>query len=124
MEPKQNNWLSWAIAAGAVFLLLRNHQQPQPQPSKPNVSAVVKGALPSIREAYRAAFLEAAKKIEAGEIKDQESWTKFIAENAGAKYREAMDKVYSAIDELDLPAAFAGREKEIADLNRRIAEAW
>ena len=124
MDEKKDNWLPWIIAAGAVFLLLRNQQQPQPEPSKPNVSAVVRGALPSIREAYRAAFLEAARKIEAGEIKDQEAWTKFIAENAGAKYREAMDKVYSAIDELDLPAAFAGREKEIAELNRRIAQSW
>ena len=124
MEPKQENWLPWIIAAGAVFLLLRNQQQPQPEPSKPNVSAVVKGALPSIREAYRSAFLEAAKSIEDGSIKDQEAWTKFIAENAGAKQREALDKVYLAIDQLDLPASFEGKESEIAKINRQIAEAW
>ena len=124
MDEKKENWLPWIVAAGAVFFMLRNQQQPQPEPSKPNVSAVVRTTLPSIREAYRSAFLEAAKKIEDGSIKDQESWTKFIAENAGAKQREALDKVYRAIDELDLPASFAGKESEIAKVNRQIAEAW
>ena len=123
-EKKSDNWVPWIIAAGAVFLLLRNQQQPQPEPSKPNVAAVVRTTLPTIREAYRSAFLEAAKRIEDGSIKDQESWTKFIAENAGAKQREALDKVYRAIDELDLPASFAGKESEIAKVNRQIAEAW
>jgi hypothetical protein len=74
--------------------------------------------------AYKQAFLEAASKIESGEIKDQEAWTKFIADNAGAKQREALDRVYEAIDKLDLPASFAGKESEIAKVNREIAGAW
>jgi hypothetical protein len=32
--------------------------------------------------------------------------------------------VYTAIDELKLPADFAGKEKEIAEVNRRIGGAW
>ena len=123
MDEKKENWLPWIIAAGAVFLMLRNQQSEQ-NTSKPAVAAVVRTTLPTIREAYRSAFLEAAKKIEDGSIKDQEQWTKFISENAGAKQREALDKVYKAIDELDLPASFAGKESEIAKLNRQIAEAW
>ena len=123
MGEKKENWLPWIIAAGAVFLMLRNQQSEQ-NTSKPAVAAVVRTTLPTIREAYRSAFLEAAKKIEDGSIKDQEAWTKFIADNAGAKQREALDKVYKAIDELDLPASFAGKETEIAKLNRQIAEAW
>lgn len=122
-EAKKENWLPWIIAAGAVFFMLRNQQSEQ-NTSKPAVAEVVRTTLPTIREAYRSAFLEAAKRIEDGSIKDQEAWTKFIAENAGAKYRESIDKVYKAIDELDLPANFQGREKEIADINRRIAESW
>lgn len=122
-ESKKDNWLPWIVATGAVFLLLRN-QQPGQDTSKPAVAAVVRTTLPTIGEAYRSAFLEAAKKIEDGSIKDQEAWTRFIAENAGAKQREALDKVYRAIDELDLPASFAGKESEIAKLNRQIAEAW
>ena len=123
MDEKKENWLPWIIAAGAVFLLLRNQPEEQ-NTAKHTVAAVVRTTLPSIREAYRAAFLEAAKKIEDGSIKDQEGWTKFISENAGAKQREALDKVYSAIDELDLPASFEGKESEIAKINRQIAEAW
>ena len=122
-EAKKENWLPWIVAAGAVFLVLRNQQPGQDTP-KPAVAAVVRTTLPTIREAYRSAFLEAAKKIEDGSIKDQEAWTRFISENAGAKQREALDKVYKAIDELDLPASFAGKESEIAKLNRQIAEAW
>lgn len=122
-EADQKSWLPWMIAAGAIFMLLRNHQSEQ-NTTKSAISAVVRSTLPTIREAYRFAFLEAAKKIEAGEIRDQEQWTKFIGENAGAKQREALDKVYSAIDELDLPASFDGKEAEIAKLNRQIAEAW
>jgi hypothetical protein len=123
-EKKKENWLPWIVAAVAVFALLRN-QQPQPDKPQPKeLKAVVSQTLPSIRSAYKQAFLEAASKIESGEIKDQEQWTKFIADNAGAKYREGMDKVYRAIDELNLPVEFKGREKEIAKINREIAQAW
>ena len=122
-ETKSQNWLPWIIAAGAVFMLLRN-QQTEQKTAKPAISAVVRSTLPGIRQAYRAAFLEAAKRIESGDIKDQEQWTKFIAENAGAKQREALDRVYQAIDDLKLPASFAGQESELAKLNRSIAESW
>ncbi len=123
-EKKKENWLPWIVAAVAVFALLRN-QQPQPDKPQPKeLKAVVSQTLPSIRSAYKQAFLEAASKIESGEIKDQEQWTKFIADNAGAKQREALDRVYEAIDKLDLPASFAGKESEIAKINREIAGAW
>ena len=123
-EKKKENWLPWIVAALAVFAMLRN-QQPQPDKSQPKeLKAVVSQTLPSIRSAYKQAFLEAASKIESGEIKDQEQWTKFIADNAGAKQREALDRVYEAIDKLDLPASFAGKESEIAKINREIAGAW
>lgn len=123
-EAKKENWLPWMVAALAVFAMLRN-QQPQPDKPQPKeLKAVVSQTLPSIRSAYKQAFLEAASKIESGEIKDQEQWTRFIADNAGAKQREALDRVYEAIDKLDLPASFAGKESEIAKVNREIAGAW
>jgi hypothetical protein len=124
MAKKENNWIPWAIAAGAVFLLLRGQPRPTPEPSKPNLKAVVSSAIPSIRAAYKQAFLDAAAKIEAGEISNQEQWTKFISDNAGGKNREALDRVYTAIDELKLPVTFAGREAEIARINTEIASAW
>ena len=123
MDEKKQNWLPWILAAGALFFMLRNQQSEQ-NTSKPAVAAVVRTTLPTIREAYRSAFLEAAKRIEDGSIKDQEAWTRFIADNAGAKQKEALNRVYAAIDELDLPASFVGKETEIAKLNRQIAEAW
>ena len=76
------------------------------------------------RGGFLRGLLDAAAKIESGEIKDQEQWTKFIEENAGAKRIEAMNKVYTAIDELKLPVTFAGKEKELAEINRKIAGAW
>jgi hypothetical protein len=122
-DAKQANWVPWAIAIGAVVLLLRN--QESSKENKPeNLTAAVRQTIPSIRAAYKQAFLDAAAKIESGEIKDQEGWTRFIAENAGAKQREALDRVYEAIDKLDLPASFAGKESEVAKINREIAGAW
>lgn len=123
-SQNQTNYLPLIIAGVILFFALR---QPTGggDPSRPAaVEAVVKQTLPNIRVAYRDAFLEAAKKIESKEITNQEQWTKHIADNAGAKQKEALNRVYEAIDALDLPADFAGKEKEIAEINRRIGGAW
>jgi hypothetical protein len=125
MAKKENNWIPWAIIAGLVLYAMAQQPKGGGDPSKPaGVTAVVRSTIPSIRAAYKQAFLDAAAKIESGEIKDQEQWTKFIADNAGGKNREALDKVYTAIDELKLPVTFAGKEKELAKINREISEAW
>ena len=115
--------LPWLIAAIAVFALLRNNQGGGDLSNRSAVSQVAK-TLPNIRAAYRDAFLSAADLIEKGQIKDQEQWLKHIAENAGAKQKEAMNAVYKALNELNLPASFEGKEKEIAELNRKIGGAW
>jgi len=122
-DPKpQTNWVPWIIAASAIYFAFQRPSSVDPKPA--DVKGVVASTLPNIRAAYRAAFLEAASKIEKREIVNQEQWTKFIADNAGAKQREALDRVYNAIDELKLPASFEGKESEIAKLNRDIAGAW
>ncbi len=125
MTAKKDNWIPWVIVGGLAFYVFSQQPKGGGDPSKPaGVTAVVRSTIPSIRAAYKQAFLDAAVKIEAGEIKDQEGWTKFIADNAGGKNREALDKVYTAIDELKLPVTFAGREAEIARINKEIAGAW
>ena len=125
MAKKENNWIPWLIIGGLVLYVMNQQPKEGGDSSKPaGVTAVVRSTIPSIRAAYKQAFLDAAAKIESGEIKDQEQWTKFIEENAGAKRIEAMNKVYSAIDKLDLPVTFAGREAEIARINKEIASAW
>ena len=125
MAKKENNWIPWAIIAGLVLYAMAQQPKEGGDPSKPaGVTAVVRSTIPSIRAAYKQAFLDAAAKIENGEIANQEQWTKFIEANAGAKRIEAMNKVYSAIDQLDLPVTFAGKEKELAEINREIAGAW
>lgn len=122
-EPKQTNWIPWIVAGVAVFALLRSKPASDDKSPK-SVTEVVRKTIPDIRQAYRQAFLDAAAKIEAKEIKTAEQWTKFIADNAGAKQREALDKVYQAIDSAKIPASFEGREAEIAKLNRDIGGAW
>jgi hypothetical protein len=122
MSKPESNWLPWIIAAGAIYFAFQRPSIVDPKPA--DVKGVVASTLPNIRAAYRAAFLEAASKIEKREIVNQEQWTQFIAANAGAKQREALDRVYNAIDELKLPASFEGKESEIAKLNRDIAGAW
>jgi glyoxylate utilization-related uncharacterized protein len=125
MTKQKDNWIPWAIIAGLAFYVFSQQPKGGGDPSTAaGVTAVVRSTIPSIRAAYKQAFLDAAAKIESGEIKDQEQWTKFIEENAGAKRIEAMNKVYTAIDELKLPVIFAGREAEIARINKEIASAW
>jgi hypothetical protein len=122
--PKQQtNYLPLVIAGVVLFFVLRTPEKGG-DPSTPTVVATAAKALPSVRTAFRDAFLSAADKIEAGEIKNQEQWLKYIGDNCGSKYREAMDSVYSAIDKLDLPATFEGKKSEIAKLNREIGRAW
>ena len=122
--PKQSQGvIPWLIAAVCVFALLLNNQGGGDQSTGSAVSQVAK-TLPNIRAAYRDAFLSAADLIEKGEIANQEQWLKHIAESAGTKQREALDAVYKALNELDLPASFEGKEKEIAELNRKIGGAW
>jgi len=124
MAAKENNWIPWLIIGGLAFYVMNQQPKGGGDPSKPSaVTAVVRSTIPSIRAAYKQIFLDAAAKIEAGEISNQEQWTKFIADNAGGKNREALDRVYTAIDELKLPVTFAGKEKELAKINREIAGA-
>ena len=123
-KPAETNYLPLILIGAVLFFALREPKEGG-DPSRPvGVESVVRSTIPNIRAAYKAAFLEAAKRIEDGSIKDQEQWTEFIKQNAGAKNREALDRVYSAIDKLDLPVTFAGRESEIAKINREISEAW
>lgn len=119
------NPMTVAILVG-VFILLSNPKQDNspPAPSTGSITKTVGETLPNIRAAYKRAFEDAAKKIEDGSISNQEQWVAYIKENAGVKHREALDRVYDAIDAMDLPAEFKGREKEVADLNRQIGRAW
>jgi hypothetical protein len=124
VEKESSSNLVTLILVGAAIWFVSTLQPKGGGDTSTGVTAVVKSTIPNIREAYRSAFLEAAKRIEDGTIKDQEGWTAFIKESAGAKQREALDAVYQAIDKLDLPASFAGKEKEIAKINRDIGGAW
>ena len=123
-KPQEPNYLPLIIVGVVLFFALREPREGGDSSNPAGLETVVKSTLPNIRQAYRDTFLEAAKRIEDGTIKDQEGWTAFVKENAGAKQREALDAVYTAIDQLKLPVSFAGKEKEIAELNRRIGGAW
>ena len=123
-KPAETNYLPLILIGAVLFFALRQPREGGDISRPVGVESVVRQTIPNIRQAYRTAFLEAAKRIESGDIKDQEQWTAFIKANAGGKSREALDAVYEAIDELKLPVSFAGKEKEIAELNRKIGGAW
>lgn len=123
---KGNQSAIWILAGLGLVILLSTPKQvvdPLPSGSK-SITKTVSETLPNIRAAYKKAFEEAARKIEDGSIANQEQWVAFIKTNAGTKHREALDRVYDAIDAMELPAEFKGREKEVADLNRQIGRAW
>lgn len=121
-EQSKPNYLPYAVIAVLAFMLLRDNGK-QSDNAK-SMKSVVGSTLPTIRTAYRDAFLTAAAKIEAKEITNKEQWTAYIAQTAGVKQREALDAVYKAIDDAKVPASFAGVEAEVARLNREIGGAW
>ena len=122
-KPAETNYLPLILIGAVLFFALREPREGG-DPSRAAAVSAARKTIPNIRAAYREAFLDAAKGIEDGSIKDQEQWTEFIKQNAGARQRDALDKVYEAIDKLKLPVTFAGKEKELADINRKIAGAW
>ena len=122
-KPQEPNYLPLILIGAVLFFALRQPKEGGDASTAAAVSAARK-TIPDIRAAYRDAFMDAAKAIEDGRIQNQEQWTEFIKQNAGARQRDALDKVYEAIDKLKLPVSFAGKEKEIAELNRRIGGAW
>ena len=124
MAKKKNNWIPWAIIGGLVLYAMAQQPREGGDPSTAAAVSAARKTILDIRAAYRDAFMDAAKAIEDGRIQNQEQWTEFIKQNAGARQRDALDKVYEAIDKLKLPVSFAGKEKEIAELNRRIGGAW
>ena len=124
MAAKKDNWIPWVIIGGLVLYVMNQQPKGGGDPSTAAAVSAARKTIPNIRAAYREAFLDAAKGIEDGTIKDQEQWTEFIKQNAGARQRDALDKVYEAIDKLKLPVTFAGKEKELAEINRQIAGAW
>ena len=124
MTKQKDNWIPWAIIGGLVLYAMAQQPKGGGDPSTAAAVSAARKTIPNIRAAYREAFLDAAKGIEDGSIKDQEQWTEFIKQNAGARQRDALDKVYEAIDKLKLPVTFAGKEKELAEINRQIAGAW
>ena len=124
MAKQKDNWIPWVIIGGLVLYAMAQKPKEGGDPSTAAAVSAARKTIPNIRAAYREAFLDAAKGIEDGTIKDQEAWTEFIKQNAGARQRDALDKVYEAIDKLKLPVTFAGKEKELAEINRQIARAW
>jgi hypothetical protein len=124
MAKQKDNWIPWLIIGGLVLYVFSQQPKGGGDPSTAAAVSAARKTIPSIRAAYREAFLDAAKGIEDGSIKDQEQWTEFIKQNAGARQRDALDKVYEAIDKLKLPVTFAGKESEIAKINREISGAW
>ena len=124
MAKKKDNWIPWLVIGGLVLYVMNQQPKEGGDPSTAAAVSAAKQTIPNIRAAYREAVLDAAKGIEDGSIKDQEQWTEFIKQNAGARQRDALDKVYEAIDKLKLPVTFAGKESEIAEINRKIASAW
>jgi hypothetical protein len=72
MAKKENNWIPWLIIGGLVLYVMNQQPRGGGDPSKPTgVTAVVRSTIPSIRAAYKQAFLDAAAKIETGEIANQ-----------------------------------------------------
>ena len=121
----------WIIAAGLGYMLWTKQDAPSPTPDpKPVVVTIEKATsaiLATVKSANAGIFLEAASKVEKGEIKTDKELFDFV-QPATKLAREQASKPFDIALEMTLPrnedGTFTGKEIEAGKVLRRIAKSW
>jgi hypothetical protein len=124
--------LPWAIAIGVLVFWFRSEQRgappgPTPVPSVLSIEKATAQILPTIRQGFADAFEEAAKRVESGQIVNDEQLDAFVNPAITAARTEA-NKPFDVSFDMGLPrnddGTFDGREKEVAKFLRQISRSW
>ena len=131
-QPDLASYLPWIIAAGLGYLLWTKQDSapepsPEPKPVAVTIEKATAGVLSTMRSENARVFLEAANKVEKGEIKTDKELFDFV-QPATKLAREQANKPFDLSLEMTLPrnddGSFAGKEIEAAKVLRRIAKSW
>jgi len=100
---------------------------PEPKPVAVTIEKATAGVLATIKAENARVFLEAASKVEKGEIKTDKELFDFV-QPATKAAREQANKPFDMSLEMTLPrnddGTFAGKEIEAGKVLRRIAKSW
>jgi hypothetical protein len=133
-DTKQSNWQWIAVVAVLGYMLYSQQTKVEPKPEpKPDVPVLVTiekataSVLASMKRENARVFVEAADKVEKGELKNDKELFDFI-QPATKLAREQANKPFDISLEMTLPrnddGTFAGKEIEAGKVLRRIAKSW
>ena len=86
-KPQEPNYLPLILIGAVLFFALRQPREGGDTSRPVGVESVVRQTIPNIRQAYRTAFLEGAKRIVDWTIIDKEQWSAIINANGEAMHR-------------------------------------
>ena len=131
-EWELTSYLPWIVTAVFGYLLWTKQDgapepSPEPKPIVVTIEKATAGVLATMRAENARVFLEAASKVEKGEIKTDKELFDFV-QPATKLAREQANKPFDMSLEMTLPrnddGSFAGKEIEAAKVLRRIAQSW
>ena len=122
----------WGIALALGYMLWTKQDAsptptPDPKPVVVTIEKATSGVLATMRAENARVFLEAASKVERGEIKTDKELFDFV-QPATKLARELANKPFDMSLEMTLPrnedGTFAGKEIEAAKVLRKVAKSW
>ena len=129
-DTKQKpNYLLLILVAGAAYWFATSKTQVPPAPPTPSADIVqaTESVLPTIKAEFRKIFEESATRVESVQIKSDAELFDYVFP-ATRSARESANKPFDTQLDLALPrnedGTFTGKEKETAELLRRIAKSW
>ena len=132
-EANQKDLAWWVLLAGVAWMAWNSYSkvtppgpQPEPVPSV-SIEKETKAILAKIRTENARIFLEAADKVESGTILTDKALFDFVRPATEAARKEA-NKPFDVSLDASLPrnedGSFSGKEKEAANLLRKVARSW
>jgi hypothetical protein len=127
-EKEPGSWFPWLIVAVMGYILWTAKKEdvpaPEPTPTKPRIETVVKTMMSETHKGYATVFNEAAKRVEAKEIANEEQLFSEIQKGLGDARRKAAVELDRIIDDA-IPTEFDdGNRGAVATFLRQLGGAW
>jgi hypothetical protein len=120
-------WIAVAFLGYMLWTKQDAAPSPEPKPVAVTIEKATAGVLATMKAENARVFLEAASKVEKGEIKTDKELFDFV-QPATKLAREQANKPFDMSLEMTLPrnddGTFAGKEIEAGKILRKIARSW
>ena len=120
-------WIAVAFLGYMLWTKQDAAPSPEPKPVAVTIEKATAGVLATMKAENARVFLEAASKVEKGEIKTDKELFDFV-QPATKLAREQANKPFDMSLEMTLPrnddGTFAGKEIEAGKVLRKVAKSW